>query len=203
MAYLVVYRARLRFEQGQWSGASEDVRIGAAASSRTSAISRIPALRILGHLRIRRGDPDANSPLEEARRWWATPELQRVGTLAAIRAEAAWLAGDLDGMVREVQPAYELVCRRRDPRMKGELAAWLWRVHALDQPPTDIAAPYAMEISGDWRARRTRGRLWAVPMSRRSRWPRTELNRTARGTRNTRTRSGAAPAAVADAAADA
>jgi DNA-binding CsgD family transcriptional regulator len=35
--------------------------------------------------------------------------------------------------------------------MKGELAAWLWRVDALEQPPTDVAEPYAMEISGDWR----------------------------------------------------
>jgi DNA-binding CsgD family transcriptional regulator len=46
---------------------------------------------------------------------------------------------------------YELVCQRRDPRLKGELAAWLWRVEALEQHPTDIAEPYALEISGDWR----------------------------------------------------
>ena len=36
------------------------------------------------------------------------PELQQMGTLAAVRAEAAWLAGDRDGVLREVQPAYEL-----------------------------------------------------------------------------------------------
>jgi DNA-binding CsgD family transcriptional regulator len=35
--------------------------------------------------------------------------------------------------------------------MTGELAAWLWRVGALEEPPADIAEPYAMEISGDWR----------------------------------------------------
>jgi len=43
------------------------------------------------------------------------------------------------------------VCQRRDPRLKGELAAWLWRVDALEQHPADIAEPYALEISGDWR----------------------------------------------------
>ena len=69
-----------------------------------------------------------------------------------IRAEAAWLAGDREGVRRAVEPAYEMVCQRRDPRMKGELASWLWRVGALKGQPADIADPYAQEISGDWRA---------------------------------------------------
>jgi DNA-binding CsgD family transcriptional regulator/tetratricopeptide (TPR) repeat protein len=149
--YMLAYRARLRFEQGQWSSASDDVK-SVLRHPRTTAISRIPALRILGHLRIRRGDSDAGSPLEEARSLAGpNPELQRLGTLAAVRAEAACLAGDLDGVVREAQPAYELVCRRRDPRMKGELAVWLWRAGALKQQPTEIAEPYAQEILGNWR----------------------------------------------------
>jgi DNA-binding CsgD family transcriptional regulator/tetratricopeptide (TPR) repeat protein len=149
--YLLAYRARMRFEQGNWNGASDDAET-VLRHPRTTSISRIPALRILGHVRIRRGDPDANSPLEEARALGGpAPELQRIGTLAAIGGEAAWLAGDREGVLREVLPAYERVCQRRDPRMKGELAAWLWRVGALEQHPTDIAEPYAMEISGDWR----------------------------------------------------
>jgi DNA-binding CsgD family transcriptional regulator len=35
--------------------------------------------------------------------------------------------------------------------MKGELATWLWRVDGLEQLPTDIPEPYALEISRDWR----------------------------------------------------
>ena len=150
--YMLAYRARLRFEQGEWQEAGEDVRV-VLQHPRATSVTRIPALRTLGHLRIRRGDPDAKSPLDEARALGGpAPELQRVGTLAAIGAEAAWLAGDRAGILQEVQPAYELVRDRRDPRMKGELAAWLWRVDALDEHPTDIAAPYALEVSGDWRA---------------------------------------------------
>ncbi len=149
--YLLAYRARMRFEQGNWNGASEDAE-AVLRHPRTTSISRIPALRILGHLRIRRGDPDANSPLDEARALGGpVPELQRIGTLAAIRAEAAWLAGDREGVVKAVGPAYEIVCQRRDPRMKGELASWLWRVGALEKQPTEIADPYAQEIAGDWR----------------------------------------------------
>jgi DNA-binding CsgD family transcriptional regulator/tetratricopeptide (TPR) repeat protein len=148
--YMLAYRARLKFESGNWQGASEDAE-AVLQDPRTAPNSRIPALRTLGHLRIRRGDPDACTPLDEARALAGpTPELQRVGMLAAAYAEAAWLADDREGVLREVQPVYEILRRRHDPRMKGELAAWLWRMGALEQPPADIAAPYALEISGDW-----------------------------------------------------
>ncbi len=149
--YMLMYRARKNFEQGDWPAASEDAE-AVLRDPLSTPITRIPALRTLGHIRIRRGDPQAEAALEEA---WAlggpAQELQRVGTLAAIRAEAAWLAGDREGVLKVVQPAYELVCQRRDPRMKGELASWLWRVGALEKQPTDIADPYAQEIAGDWR----------------------------------------------------
>jgi DNA-binding CsgD family transcriptional regulator/tetratricopeptide (TPR) repeat protein len=150
--YMLMYRARKNFEQGDWPAASEDAE-AVLRDPHATPITRIPALRTLGHIRIRRGDPQAEAALEEA---WAlggaVQELQRIGTLAAIRAEAAWLAGDRDGVLKAVGPAYELVCQRRDPRMKGELASWLWRVGALEKKPDEIADPYAQEISGDWRA---------------------------------------------------
>jgi len=148
--YLLAYRGRMRFEQGEWHAASEDLE-AVLRRPGTSPVTRIPALRILGHLRIRRGDLDARAPLDEARALaGAKPELQRLGTLAAVKAEAAWLAGDPQAVVREVRPVYELARQRRDPRMNGELAVWLWRMDALDVRPTQIAEPYALEIAGDW-----------------------------------------------------
>ena len=150
--YMLAYRARKYFEQGDWQAASEDAE-AVLRHPLATPITRIPALRTLGHIRIRRGDPQAEAALEEA---WAlggaTQELQRIGTIAAVRAEAAWLADDREGVIRMVEPAYQMVCQRRDPRMKGELAAWLWRVGALEGQPSDIADPYAQEISGAWRA---------------------------------------------------
>jgi DNA-binding CsgD family transcriptional regulator/tetratricopeptide (TPR) repeat protein len=150
--YMLAYRARMNFERGRWLEASEDAE-AALRHPRASTAARIPALRLLGHLRIRRGDPDANAPLDEARELGGPdPELQRLGTLAVIRAEAAWLAGDHETVVREITPAYERLSRRRDPRMKGELAVWLWRTGALKSLPAEIAETYAMEIDGNWRA---------------------------------------------------
>jgi DNA-binding CsgD family transcriptional regulator/tetratricopeptide (TPR) repeat protein len=148
--YMLAYRGRMKFEQGHWNGASDDVEV-VLRHPLTTSISRIPALRIRGHLRIRRGDPDANSPLQEARELGGPdPNLQRRGMLAAICAEAAWLSGDHRGVAAQVRLAYDLVCQRRDPRMKGELAAWLWRAGALDEIPVEIPAAYALEIAGDW-----------------------------------------------------
>ena len=148
--YLLAYRARMKFESGNWRGAREDAE-AVLQDPLATPNTRIPALRTLGHLRIRRGDADARNPLDEARALAGpTPELQRVGMLASAYAEAAWLADDREAVLREVRSAYELVRRRRDPRMKGDLAAWLWRVGALEQPPADIAEAYALEISGDW-----------------------------------------------------
>lgn len=150
--YMLAYRARKNFEQGDWQAASDDVD-AVLRHPLATPITRIPALRTLGHIRIRRGDPQGEAALKEA---WAlggaTQELQRVGTLAAIRAEAAWLADDREGVARAAESAYSMVCQRRDPRMKGELASWLYRVGVLDGQPADIADPYAQEIAGDWRA---------------------------------------------------
>jgi len=161
--YILAYRARMRFEQGDWNAASEDVE-AVLQHPRTAIVTHIPALRTLAHLRVRRGDPDASGPAERARALAGpTPVLQRAGMLCVVRAEAAWLAGDPEGVVREVQPVYELARRRRDPRMNGELAAWLWRVGALGQPPADIAEPYAQEISGDWRGAASAWKMLGCP----------------------------------------
>ena len=148
--YMLAGRARVRFEQSDWPGASEDVE-AVLCHPRTTPVTRLPALEVLAHLRTRRGDSDADAPLEEARKLAGPqPDLQRIGRRAAVRAEAAWLAADLPAVIREAESAYTSAQQRRDPRMKGELAAWLWRAGALEQPPTDIAEPYAQEISGDW-----------------------------------------------------
>ena len=62
---------------------------------RTSISPRIRALEVLGLVRARRGDPGVWEPLDEAWELAApTGELPRLGSIAAARAEAAWLAGD-------------------------------------------------------------------------------------------------------------
>lgn len=164
LPYMLAYGARMKFEQGDWDDASADVE-AVLRHPHTTAVARIPALRTLAHLRVRRGDPDVSGPVTEARALAGpTPELQRSGMLALVCAEAAWLAGDRGGVVREVETVWELARRRRDPRMNGELAAWLWRAGALEQPPQEhLAEPYAREIAGDWRAAAAAWKMLGCP----------------------------------------
>jgi len=150
--YMLAYRARARFEQADWNGASEDLEV-ILRDHRPAPVSRILALTTLGHMRIRRGDPDSNGPLEEAGTLASdSQESQRIGPLVAALAEAAWLVGDRDRVIREVAPPYERIRDQRDPWTKGILAIWLWRAGALGSIPTNIPAPYTLEISGDWQA---------------------------------------------------
>jgi DNA-binding CsgD family transcriptional regulator len=150
--YMLAWSAREKLERGDWSGAGDAAEI-VLQHARSTPITRVPALTVLGQLRLRRGDPDAATPLEEARRLAEpTQELQRIGPLALAMAEAAWLNEDRPAVLGAIQPAFELARHEHDPWMTGELAAWLWRFDALESPPGNIAEPFALEISGDWRA---------------------------------------------------
>jgi len=164
--YMLAFRARARFEQLDWNRASEDLEIVLRDRS-PAPVSRLPALITLGHLRIRRGDPDSNGPLEEARTLAAdSRETQRLGPLAMAFAEAAWLVGDRERVIREVRPAYELCRDQRDAWGKSMLAVWLWRAGALESVPSDLAPPYRLEISGDWQGAATAWQKLGCPYER-------------------------------------
>jgi tetratricopeptide (TPR) repeat protein len=57
---MIAERARAYFEQGYWESAAEEASY-VLSQYRVSAISRIPALAVLGHLRVRSGDPDPDA----------------------------------------------------------------------------------------------------------------------------------------------
>ncbi len=80
-------------DQGKWQLAEDEI---AVIMSRTysSGVYRFPALVALARLRMRRGDPDSEIPLKEARVLSVTlAELQRSVYIAALNAEQAWLGG--------------------------------------------------------------------------------------------------------------
>jgi DNA-binding CsgD family transcriptional regulator/tetratricopeptide (TPR) repeat protein len=150
--YMTAWRARVRFGRGDWPGAEADAgRV--LGHYRVAVITKIPALAVLGHLRARRGDPEAASLLDEARDLAAgTGELQRIAPVAAARAEAAWLRGDGPRALAEARDAFELARRHENPWALGELGFWVWRAGGLREPPAGAAAPYALHMAGDWRA---------------------------------------------------
>ena len=81
--YMTAWRARTHFEQGDWDSAADDAdyvlgRWGVVA------ITKISALAVLGHVRVRRGYPGAARLLAEARDLAIqTEELQRIAPVGS------------------------------------------------------------------------------------------------------------------------
>ena len=151
-SYMTAARARVHFETGHWDMATDDA-AAVLGDSRGYNVTRIPALTILGHIRVRRGDPDESRALSEAYELaMQTKELQRLSPIAAARVELAWLAGKFEDMAAEAHSMLELAKGDNDPWLQGEFAFWLWRA-GVEQPlQQEIAEPYALQIAGDWRA---------------------------------------------------
>jgi len=150
--YMTAWRARAHFEQGEWDSASDDAGF-VLSHYRVSPITKIPALAVLGHVRVRRGDPDAARLLAEARELaMQTKELQRIAPVASARAEIAWLKGDFEQMRDEASFVLNMAKGHDDPWLQGEFAFWVWRVGDAIETQEKIAAPYALQMSRDWRA---------------------------------------------------
>ena len=114
-------------------------------------VARIPALVVLARVRLRRGDPGVSQALDEAAELaFASGEVQRISSVVAARAEAAWLEGTLADSLDEIARGYKMTCKISDSWMQGELAFWLWRAGRLTEATAQIAQPWALQIACDW-----------------------------------------------------
>lgn len=148
LSYLWIERARLHLARGEWDAACADATPALDAQSP----SRCPALQIIGLVRVRRGEPGGDELLAQA--WQlatSIDELQRIGPVAAARAESALLAGDPMAAIDAAADAYELARRTRHRPMKAELGMLLTQA---GQPVPDIPTdrPHGLRAIGDWRA---------------------------------------------------
>src|SRR5262249_47054432 len=124
LQYLLAQRARLELDQGRWTDATNSAAT-VLRMHRTSITPRIQALVILGLVRARRGDPEHHQPLDEA--WQLaepTGELPRIAPVAAARAEAAWLAGDVAAVDSATATTLRLAIEQQWRWVSGELAVW-------------------------------------------------------------------------------
>lgn len=145
-------QARARMEQGDWEGADEDA-TAILDVQWASGTNRCPALIVLGQVRVRRGDPGAEAALDEAYDLaLATGDQDRIVPVAAARAEWSWLQGKREQALAEAQVGLQKALRYNDPWLLGLAAFWVWRVGGLAEPPEGVAAPYAAQMAGDWRA---------------------------------------------------
>ena len=133
--YITAWRARLHLERGRWDAAADDAR-SVLAHRGISTISRIPALTVLGTVLTRRGEPDAQPLLDEARQLARqTSEVQRIVPVALARAEAAWLRGDLQSARDDLGDALALSDRLFGKVEREDLELWMWRIGERSTPP--------------------------------------------------------------------
>lgn len=126
--YMKTVRAIRNLERGQWALAAEDAE-AVVRHPLTAPISKIPALTVLGLLRARRGEADADEYLEDARQLaLPTGEMQRIGFVTLARAEAAWLQGRLLDMAAELAETWQLAVAQPEPWMNGALSMWRRRI---------------------------------------------------------------------------
>ncbi len=151
-SYLLGWKAWVMKYQGLWTSAAalaQDL----LAEPTISPTRRMVALLTLGHILLRQGDARASTLLDEALELAGpTAEPQRLAPVRAIRAEAAWLQGDLDRIRDEIRAIYEQVEQTKVRWNIGELAYWLWRAGDLAVPPAHHFEPFELQIQGEWKA---------------------------------------------------
>ena len=148
--YLLALSARIALDRGDW-GVADKTSARVLRDPSASPLARILALVTLGLLRSRTGDPHVWALLDEALALSkGTGELQRLGPVAAARAEAAWLEGKVDAIAQETNVGFELALRGGDSWAIGELTTWRRRAGIDEAIRREVAAPYALQITGHW-----------------------------------------------------
>jgi DNA-binding CsgD family transcriptional regulator/tetratricopeptide (TPR) repeat protein len=124
-----------------------------------SPVNRIYPLVSLGKVRARQGAPGCWECLDEAAAAAAgNGEPQFLLPVRLARAEAYWLAGQLDSAAREAELADD-VCAEGDGWDRGAVAAWLRRTGSPRRPGGELAEPFQLQAAGDWEQA---ARLWAA-----------------------------------------
>jgi len=91
---LLAVSARIKLDQGDWVGCCDDVEV-VLRSPCATVTARIAALTLLAQIRSRRGDPDSESPLQEAQMLaYSLQDADNLNAVAIARSEGAWLSGN-------------------------------------------------------------------------------------------------------------
>ena len=161
--YMEAWQASLDVYQGHWDDAGRRAN-ALLVRDMFGSTNRLAALVALCRLRIRRGDPGVDEALDEALELATrSGTLQRLAPVRCLRAERAWLAGDIANVCREASAAFGLASQKQHAWFLGEMAYWRWRVGDLGVAPPGYAEPYALQIAGRWRAAATAWKALGCP----------------------------------------
>jgi DNA-binding CsgD family transcriptional regulator len=153
--YLRGWRAMVWLDQGDWNRAEEEAQ-EICSRSYAAEMYRFPALIALARLRVRRGDQDAETPLEAARRLAAAmAEPQRAVYIAMILMEEAWLLNDASAPAVEearllLHEVHALAWERDSRWVAEDSALWLYMLGERVTGTERFASPYREHCEGRW-----------------------------------------------------
>jgi DNA-binding CsgD family transcriptional regulator len=143
--------SQLMMYRGRWNEAEAPAH-SVLNREHVSVVGRILALTSLGRLYARKGDPRAPKYLDDALALAEpTGVVMYLPPVHAARAEAAWLAGDLDAARKEASASLDLCIAKRHSWYAGELLSWLALAGESVDIPEWIAPVYRMQITRDWK----------------------------------------------------
>ncbi len=159
--YLRGWRAMVWLDQGDWAAAEEEAQL-VFSRSYAADVYRFPSLIALARLRIRRGDPDFEAPLETARRLSdSMAELQRSVYVAVLGAEIAWLEmtpADTDAAATSacaakstLRKVHALAVQRNALWIVEDAALWLHQLGDDVSGKGGLSPPFNDHCEGRWR----------------------------------------------------
>jgi DNA-binding CsgD family transcriptional regulator len=152
-AYIRAYYTTCELERGEWNEVARTAGALLRSAESVGVQQRITLLANLALVRLRRGDPGATALLDEALMLaLPTCEINRIGRVAAARAEQAWYEDRLDDVAREADIGLAHVRGHNAPWMYGELLFWQSRAQPPAVPCQDVAQPYRCMLAGHWQA---------------------------------------------------
>lgn len=151
--YIRAFYTACDLDRGEWTEAARAATELLHSSEVTGRQQRIIVMATLALVRLRRGDPGVDELLDQALELaLPTSELNRIGRVAAARAERAWYEGRLADVDRETAIGLAHVRGHTAPWIHGELLFWQSRVQPAVVHAGAVAEPYRLMIEGDWRA---------------------------------------------------
>jgi DNA-binding CsgD family transcriptional regulator len=120
-------------------------------------------------LRIRRGDPDADTPLSAARELAAAfCELQRSVYVAVLVAEHTWLRADdapvsIAPAVAQLEAVFSLAMERNARWVAEDAALWLRMLGRPPVPMAGLTGPYREQCEGRWQSAARGWAAWDRP----------------------------------------
>lgn len=142
--YILSLRSRMLLETGEWDEAASVAKKLLQNPEQPGTI-KAGCLVILASIKIRRGEPDALIPLQEAKMLaFKTKEHQRIIPVMIALLEYEWLTEKTIITKEELEICYDLVQKVDNISLNSEIYFWLQKARAVEISLPELYEPYQL-----------------------------------------------------------